>query len=290
MPKHQMLRYLAPNLITAFALVCGMLSIAASFEGRYVDAGWWIIYAVVSDRLDGLVARMLRGTSELGVQLDSLADFMNFGLAPAILVFAALGSTAELGFVDGEDRLYLMAGCAVWVLGATFRLARFNLDAEPDAPKGAQKLFFGIPTTLAAGLVVMWLLVFFKYVPPGSPFDTAGTSGVRLIPGVTTPDAVWRFLPLAMAGGGLAMASNLRIPKLGKTRSRAFGLFVIINLAIGVPLSFGRLFPEILIFQPTMWVIVFVVWGVLSKEAQAIRPPAIFKDRPPPPPPDELLD
>jgi CDP-diacylglycerol--serine O-phosphatidyltransferase len=295
MPKGQMLRYLAPNLITALALVFGLLSIAAAFEGRYVDAGWWIIYAVVSDRADGLVARMLKGTSELGVQLDSLADFMNFGLAPAILVFAALGENEALGFQDGGQRLLLMAGCAVWVLGATFRLARFNLDAEPEEPgvpkpKGP-KIFFGIPTTLAAGLLVMWLLTFLKYAPAsGQGFDSRGSSGAMLFGDLMTPLGVWRAFPVVMALGGLAMASNLRIPKLGKSRSKAFMGFIVLNLLVGIPLSFARLFPEITIWQPTMWVVVFLVWGMLSKEAQAMQPPAIFKDRPPPPAPDELLD
>ena len=123
-PRGQLLRYAAPNLITALALLFGMLSIAASLEGRFVAAGWWIIYAVVSDRLDGLVARLLRATSELGVQLDSLADFMNFGLAPAILVFAALGGTPRLGFEDGAGRVFLMACCAIWVPSAAQRAGR----------------------------------------------------------------------------------------------------------------------------------------------------------------------
>jgi CDP-diacylglycerol---serine O-phosphatidyltransferase len=288
---NQMLRYLAPNLVTATALVFGMLAIVSAMEGRFVAAAWWIIYAVVTDRFDGLIARLVKGTSELGVQLDSLADFMNFGLAPAILVFAALSQHPELPFAAGEGRLFLMIGCAVWVLGATFRLARFNLTAESDTPPGQAKIFFGIPSTLAAGTVAIWLLAFFKYVPETSPFGTAGTSGARILPeAFVTPHEVWRWLPLAMALGGLAMASNLRMPKLGKSRSRAFTIFVLVNLAFGVPLSFARLYPELLALQPTAWLVVFIIWGLASREARQIKPPPIFKQRPPPPPPDDLLD
>lgn len=290
MPVNQMLRYLAPNLITMSAVVFGLLSISSAMDGRYVDAGWWIIYAVCTDRLDGLVARALKGTSDLGVQLDSLADFLNFGLAPAVLMFAALGGHPDLPFAVGSGRAYLMIGCAVWVLGATFRLARFNLTADTDAQPGQKKIFFGIPTTLAAGWVVIWLLALLKYVPPSSPFGTAGTSGGMLVPGFETPSGVWWWLPLVMAGGGLAMASNLRMPKLGKSKSRAFTVFVLINLAIGVPLSFARLYPELLALMPTMWLVVFLVWGALSKEARAIKPPPIFRTIPPPAPPDDLLD
>jgi CDP-diacylglycerol--serine O-phosphatidyltransferase len=286
----QALRYLAPNLITATALVFGMLSIAAAMEGRFVAAGWWIIYAVCTDRIDGFVARLVRGTSELGVQLDSLADFLSFGLAPAVLVFAALGHHPDLPFAEGGGRLVLLVGCAVWVLGATFRLARFNLTADQETPPGQRKIFFGVPTTLAAGLVVIWLLAAFKYAPATSPLGTAGSSGVRLVPGLETPDALWRWIPVAMLLGGMAMASNLRMPKLGKSRSRAFTAFVIANLVLGIPLCFARLYPEALALQPTLWLVVFLAWGLVSAEARAIRPPAIFRTRPPPEPPDDLLD
>ena len=74
------LRYLAPNLITAASLVFGLVSLSAAHRGDWRLAGWMIIYAVMCDRLDGLVARRLKATSEFGVQLDSFADFLNFGL------------------------------------------------------------------------------------------------------------------------------------------------------------------------------------------------------------------
>jgi CDP-diacylglycerol--serine O-phosphatidyltransferase len=289
-PVNQMLRYLAPNLITASALIFGILSITSAMEGRYVDAAWWTTYAVLTDRLDGLVARMVKGTSELGVQLDSLADFMNFGLAPAILLFAVLSGHPALPFADGVGRFYLMAGCAVWVLGATFRLARFNLNADAPPVPGQVKLFFGIPTTLAAGLLIVWLLVFLKYEPAGSPLGSTGSSGAMLLTGFTTPLQVWLAMPAVMGLGGLAMASNLRMPKLGKSRSRAFTAFILINLAVGIPLAFARRYPEVLILQPSMWVVVFLVWGILSKEARAMQPPPIFNPRPPPAPPDDLID
>src|SRR5688572_25030282 len=102
------LRYLAPNLITALGLCFGLLSLAASFEGRYDDAGWFIIYAVLTDRLDGFVARLVRGTSELGVQLDSLADFLTFGIAPAVLMFSSLGGEHGVAsFQTGAGRYVL---------------------------------------------------------------------------------------------------------------------------------------------------------------------------------------
>ena len=127
--KHA-LRYLAPNLVTTISLTFGLLSIAATMDGNYASAGWWIVYATLTDRLDGFVARLVRGTSELGVQLDSFADFLNFGLAPAFLVYASLVRAPELPFADGIERTLLMAACASWVIAATFRLARYNITDE----------------------------------------------------------------------------------------------------------------------------------------------------------------
>src|SRR5262249_56924431 len=77
------LRYLAPNLVTFASLTFGMSSIVASFEHRFVDAAWFVMFSVLTDKLDGFVARLVKGTSEFGVQLDSFADFLNFGIAPA---------------------------------------------------------------------------------------------------------------------------------------------------------------------------------------------------------------
>jgi phosphatidylserine synthase len=204
-------------------------------------------------------------------------------------MFAVLSGHPDLPF-GGGGRLYLLGGCAIWVLGATFRVARFNLNADVLRVRGLVMLFLGIRTTVAAGLLVTWLLLVLKYEPASSPFHSAGTSGVRLVSGFTTPIGVWRAMPIVMALGGLAMASNLRMPKLGKSRSRAFTVFILANLAIGVPLAFARRFPELLVLQPSAWVIVFLVWGLISREARAMRPPRIFAPRPPPEQPDDLLE
>ena len=74
MSLNRMLRYLAPNLVTSLGMVFGLLSIVAALEQRFADAGWLIVWAVLLDRVDGLVARLLRATSSFGVQMDSFMD------------------------------------------------------------------------------------------------------------------------------------------------------------------------------------------------------------------------
>jgi CDP-diacylglycerol--serine O-phosphatidyltransferase len=294
MQTKRALRYLAPNLITAVGLCFGLMSLKAAFEGRYIDSAWLIIYAVLTDRLDGFVARLVRGTSELGVQLDSFADFLNFGLVPAILIYLSLGQEPSLPFTDGAGRAVLMLGCAVWIFGATFRLARYNITPENPGP---MKIFFGIPTTMAAGLVVAWYLALAKYAEPsGSMGEHLPFGGFKLLgEGFTTPEAVWRYFPATMLVGGVLMASSLRMPKLGLQSSKAFTIFVFTNVFLGYVAGFARFMPEYMIWPPTMWFVTFLIWGQLSREAKTMRPPPIFPDKDPPPglepvrPEDDLL-
>src|SRR4051812_1624537 len=96
----RVLRYLAPNLITLSSMIFGLVSLWSAHNGNFALAAWLIIYAVLCDRIDGLVARALKATSELGMQLDSFADFLNFGVAPAYLVLTYLSWRRDLPFAD----------------------------------------------------------------------------------------------------------------------------------------------------------------------------------------------
>lgn len=269
------LRYLAPNLITAASLVFGLVSLSAAHRGDWRLAGWMIIYAVMCDRLDGLVARRLKATSEFGVQLDSFADFLNFGLAPAFLIYSFLRlpnpATAAfaLPFDHGVGRAYLAGACAVWVLAAVFRLARFNVMAEDDVPT---RIYFGVPTTLAGGLLVIWFLALLKYSHPG---DTFG--GPKLLGGsVVTPRGVWIALPGLMFVGAYLMASSLRMLKIGTAESKAITVFLLVNVVSGYVLGFAQLLPEYLVWMPSAWIVVFLIWGALAEEARDLKPRPLF--------------
>lgn len=268
-------RYLAPNLITLTSLVFGMVSIASAHRGDWRLAGWLIIYAVLCDRLDGLVARRLRATSELGVQLDSFADFLNFGVAPAFLVYsfltspALVGGTLDLPFDHGVGRIYLFAACVVWVLAAVFRLARFNVNTDENVPT---RIYFGVPTTLAGGLLAIWFLAFLKYFGPGDTFGGPKLFGDSLI----TPRTVWLVLPGAMIVGAYLMASSLRMLKISTAESKAITYFLLINVAVGYVLGFAQMFPEYLVWMPSAWIVVFLIWGRLAEEARGLKPPPLF--------------
>ena len=85
--KQVPIRFLLPNLITLLALCSGVTAIRLGVEGRYELAVVAVIVAIVLDAVDGRLARLLKGTSRFGAELDSLADFVNFGVAPAILIY-----------------------------------------------------------------------------------------------------------------------------------------------------------------------------------------------------------
>lgn len=263
------IRYLAPNAITAASMMFGMVSLWSAHRGDFSLAAWMIIYAVLTDRLDGVVARLLKATSDLGVQLDSFADFLNFGVSPAFLMFSYVSQRPELPYQQpGWPRTLLMAACGCWVLAAVFRLARYNITSEENVPT---KIFFGIPTTLAGGLLAIWFLVFLKYEPSYGTFG-----GPKVLGDFVTPLAVWRYLPVALAVGAYLMASTLPMPKVGRTKNRAITAFLMLNLAIGYVAGFAMVLPDFTAWMPTAWIIVFLVWGQLSPSARALRPPPLF--------------
>lgn len=265
------LRYLAPNLITAASLVFGLVSLSAAHRGDWRLAGWMIIYAVMCDRLDGLVARRLKATSEFGVQLDSFADFLNFGLAPSFLMYSFLTVHPALGFDHGWHRALLIVACIAWVMGAVFRLARFNIAAEDGVPT---KIFFGIPTTLAGGLLIIWYLAFLKYADPA--VSTIEFGGAKIYGSVHTPQGVWMWFPVAMLIGAALMASNLRMLKVGSFPNRAASAAVLVIVLGGYLGGFLRMYPELMVVPPTAWIVVFLIWGQTSAKVRGLEAPPVF--------------
>jgi CDP-diacylglycerol--serine O-phosphatidyltransferase len=140
-------RYLLPNLITLLALCSGITAIRLAVEGRYELAVAAVIFAVVLDALDGRLARFLKGTSRFGAELDSLADFVNFGVAPTLLIYMwSLNALRPAGWVIA---LVLAICCAL-------RLARFNVALDdPDKPGWSASFFTGAPAPAGAGLALL---------------------------------------------------------------------------------------------------------------------------------------
>jgi CDP-diacylglycerol--serine O-phosphatidyltransferase len=265
------LRYLAPNAVTVLGIVCGLLSIVAAHEHRWPEAGYYIIWAVLLDNLDGPIARALDAASGFGAQMDSFADFLNFGVAPGVLVYFSLNGVEAAGFHETPGQILLTVGCLAWVLGNVIRLARFNVT---PATKG---MLFGVPTTLAAGVLVIWYLVLVKYSPPGSALGAGHFfDEPRFLGDWTLPLRVWSYFPVLMILGAGLMVSNLPMPKLGGLQRRPLLAFVLVGVAIGYVFNTLRMFPDLMAWLPTTWLIFFIVWGQSSRRARQMRPPPLF--------------
>lgn len=141
--------YILPNLITSASLFGGFYSIIAAFDGQFENAAVAILISAVLDGLDGRVARMTGTTSRFGVEYDSLADLVAFGLAPGILIFTwALRPFGRYGWLAAF--LYVVCGA--------LRLARFNVQIGTIE----SKRFNGLPIPAAAALVATTVLMFFS--------------------------------------------------------------------------------------------------------------------------------
>src|ERR1700719_2007554 len=128
-------RMLVPNVITLLAICAGLTAIRLSTEGRMELAVAAIVFAALLDGIDGRVARMIKGQSKFGAELDSLADFVNFGVAPAlILYFWGLHDLKSAGWI----------AAMVFAICAALRLARFNVMIDdPDKPAWSSNFFVG---------------------------------------------------------------------------------------------------------------------------------------------------
>src|SRR5215470_14711385 len=151
------LRTLVPNLITLLALCAGLTAIRLAVEDKLEFALAAIVFAATLDGIDGRVARMLKGTSRFGAELDSLADFVNFGVAPGlILYFWSLHDLKSAGWI----------AAMVFAIAAGLRLARFNVMIDdPNRPPWAGKFFVGMPAPAGAITVLLPVYMHFLGVP-----------------------------------------------------------------------------------------------------------------------------
>src|SRR3569833_2275545 len=146
-------RMLVPNVITLLAICAGLTSIRLSIAGRMALAVFAIVFAAALDGIDGRVARLIKGQSKFGAELDSLADFVNFGVAPGLLLyFWQLHELNNGGWI----------AAMIFAISGGLRLARFNATMDdPDKPAFAANYFTGVPAPLGAITVLLPIYVAF---------------------------------------------------------------------------------------------------------------------------------
>lgn len=156
--KKLSLRSLIPNLFTFISLTLGLTSIKFAIDEKWQIAVSLIVFASFLDNIDGKLARLLKTNSDFGVELDSLSDFISFGIAPALVVHL------------WSKSLFLESSWAIvifYAICSSSRLAKFNItsfDNENDLKK--IKFFSGVSTPAAAGLTLLPMMIYFRFSPP----------------------------------------------------------------------------------------------------------------------------
>jgi CDP-diacylglycerol---serine O-phosphatidyltransferase len=148
------IRVLLPNLITLLALCAGLTAIRFAAEGRFEIAVGLVVAAAALDGIDGRLARMLKGTSRFGAELDSLADFVSFGVTPALIIYMwELHVLKSAGWI----------AALVFAICAGLRLARFNVMLDdPKRPAWAGNFFVGVPAP--AGAIIVMLPIYLQFI------------------------------------------------------------------------------------------------------------------------------
>ncbi|MFC1501216.1 CDP-diacylglycerol--serine O-phosphatidyltransferase [Elusimicrobiota bacterium] len=183
--------YILPSILTSINLSIGFLSIIFSLKGNFTYAAWAIIICGCMDILDGKLARLTKTTSRFGVEFDSLADLVSFGIAPALLMYQMI-----LHAMDKPG----LAIAVLYVLCGALRLARFNSKTEADATLSH---FIGLPIPAAAGVLASFTLSYGLFVD-------GGVSTVKTIPILMERmPFFFKVMPITMLFLSLLMVSNV---------------------------------------------------------------------------------
>ena len=225
----------------------GLSSIVSTQFGDLEFAAWLIVWCGLLDTLDGMVARLLKATSNFGAEFDSMADLISFGVAPSILILN-VGINSDLGgveFLSGQFWV-LAASCGAFSLAGAMRLARFNLST--DKPRSCW--FAGIPITVAGGGLLSSLvlvLVHYEHIATLLPLHL--------------------YLPILMFVFALLMISRLRFPKATIRKSKFINVFQVVSILLIFYCGVTRSFPEYLLGIGIFLLVAGIIAGRITRDA-----------------------
>lgn len=204
------LRVVIPNIITVLAICAGLSAVRMAFEERFDAAIGLVLLAAVLDGLDGRMARLVKGTSRFGAEMDSLADAINFGVVPALVLYIfVLDEAAQLGWI----------AALLYVIACTLRLARFNImSGDTNRPRWQKAYFVGIPAP--GGALVVLLPVYLGFLGFSPDWFTASVVSIYTI--------VIGFLMVSNLPVWSGKLSGARVPR---TAVMPLILFVVLYVA-----------------------------------------------------------
>lgn len=201
------LNKLIPNILTLLGLASGLTSVRFALHGQWEFAAMAVAVAALLDALDGRVARLLKGASKFGAELDSLSDFVCFGVCPALILYLwAMQDAGRWGWIV----------CMLFAMCCGLRLARFNVALEdPNKPNWAGQFFTGVPAPAGAGLVLLPMIL--SFILGDTFFRSPGTV------------AIWE-----LATGALLISTVPTFSFKASRIPRAWFLPVMITIAVTV--------------------------------------------------------
>lgn len=242
--------YVLPNAFTAGSMFLAIISLIWASNESFMWACWAIIASSVLDGLDGRVARLTGTSSKFGVEFDSLADVVAFGVAPAMLVYFYIGQFyGRLGVIV----------CALFVIFGAIRLARFNIttSSEPNS-------FIGLPIPSAAIFVVVWIMLNETY----GFFHLPSTQKLGVLDNEIILGSGWGYVVLScVLLVGVLMVSNIRYPSFKKMQWN-LKTFIILLILCGILLyrpieSLGVLMSGYVLYGIGRWL--YLLCGIVFK-------------------------
>jgi CDP-diacylglycerol--serine O-phosphatidyltransferase len=223
-------KYFIPNALTAMSLLLGLASVVCSSQGDFTLAAWMILWGTLLDKVDGTAARLLGATSAFGVEFDSFADFISFGVAPAALFYYRLTAAGAV------PRAVAAACAGLYAVALAVRLARFNImNAEST-------IFYGAPGTMIGGCLA-------------SGYLTAERHGLG--------DALLVAAPVVLVVSAFLMVSELRLPKLKMGKNKPLNALIGVCVVAAYVLAPLRMFPEALFAMGTTFMVGGFIAGAL---------------------------
>jgi CDP-diacylglycerol--serine O-phosphatidyltransferase len=247
-------KFALPSSVTLLSIACGFGSIVISVDNApigdpsaYRMAAILLVLAGIFDALDGFVARATGTSSDFGMQLDSIADVMNFGCAPGLLMYSY--GFAQLG--QGHPTLLRMGGlaCFVFVACGALRLARFNVNVGRTDPR----YFVGMPITAGAACIASVVIAW---------------------PAPLVTNFQGYLLMALMVAVGTLMVSTVRFPSSKQPRNKLLLLVIIINLALLAWLQ-AKFFALFFVFYVSGTLLLNIAW---QQGWRGVAPPEIFED------------
>jgi CDP-diacylglycerol--serine O-phosphatidyltransferase len=242
---------IVPSLFTIGNMFCGYYAMLAAYNGDFDKAAKAIGFGILFDSLDGRIARLTKTSSDFGVQLDSLADFLTFGAAPAILAYRWAESIKGLGGTIAAQALQFCALASfAFLVSGGLRLARFNIQSQkPQEGAAAKRHFVGLPIPAAAGLVAA-IIHYFEFF--NRPLAQVGST------------LIWGLLLLMTA---VLMISTIRHPSFKDWNVMKYGArFVLLASAMGIFLVW--FYSE---YSLLLLAVAYVSSGLIAKLLQIVR-------------------